>query len=559
MLKSIPIISKKIIATMTVILFAISMALFISPGKIYGEGLVTLITVTGAGDTTTVVSGGTLQMSAAVLPVDADNKIVVWSVSNGSGTASINEMTGLLTGENVGIVLVFATPTDDSGNSGALEITVTAPILVSSISVTGAAGATTLENGGTLQMNAALLPVDATNQGITWSVENGTGSATINADGLLTGMGVGTVSIAATADDGSAIFETLEVTITTPTPPQVLVSSIIVSGADGATTLENGSSLQMSAEVLPVDATDPNITWSVANGTGSATIGSAGLLEGTGIGTVTITATADDSSTIFGTYLISVTAPAILVTSIIITGAAGETTVLNGSTLQMNAAVLPIDATDPNVTWSVTDGTGSATINTSGVLTGTGVGAVTVSATADDGSAITETLEISVIAPTPPPPQAAAPIASDISGGSEINTAEPTVSTAPPTPASSVVYEKTIIGFVTLFYNRILNRAPDTEGLNGWAAGLTSGALADSALVRGFIFSNENKVLTAGDTNEQFITSLYRLIFDRTPDTGGLKSWLSNMSAGMTKEEVINYFTSSAEFISLYTEYGVKP
>jgi hypothetical protein len=112
---------------------------------------------------------------------------------------------------------------------------------------------------------------------------------------------------------------------------------------------------------------------------------------------------------------------------------------------------------------------------------------------------------------------------------------------------------------VTLFYNRILGRAPDAEGLNGWAAGLTSGALTGADLVRGFIFSEENKVLTAGDTSEQFIISLYRLIFDRAPDAGGLKSWLANISAGMSKEEVINYFASSAEFISLCTEYGVKP
>jgi hypothetical protein len=126
------------------------------------------------------------------------------------------------------------------------------------------------------------------------------------------------------------------------------------------------------------------------------------------------------------------------------------------------------------------------------------------------------------------------------------------------TPAP-VVYEKTDTGFATLFYNRILGRAPDTEGLDSWVAGLTSGALTGADLINGFIFSDENKAMTTGDTNEQFITSLYRLIFDRVPDADGFKGWLDAMNAGMTKEEVVSHFASSAEFIELCNEYGITP
>ena len=58
---------------------------------------VTDITVTSAGNATTVVNAGTLQMSVAVLPVDSDDQTVSWSVAPGTGTATINP-TGLLTG-----------------------------------------------------------------------------------------------------------------------------------------------------------------------------------------------------------------------------------------------------------------------------------------------------------------------------------------------------------------------------------------------------------------------------------------------------------------------------
>jgi len=68
----------------------------------------------------------------------------------------------------------------------------------------------------------------------------------------------------------------------------------------------------------------------------------------------------------------------IAVTGITVTGAA---TVVNGQTLQLTSAVLPANATDSTVAWSVAPGTGTATINAStGLLTATGVGTVTVTA-----------------------------------------------------------------------------------------------------------------------------------------------------------------------------------
>ena len=58
-----------------------------------------------------------------------------------------------------------------------------------------------------------------------------------------------------------------------------------------------GKTTQMSYAVYPKNAFDNGVTWSIAAGTGSATIDKvSGLLKATGIGTVTVTATANDGS-----------------------------------------------------------------------------------------------------------------------------------------------------------------------------------------------------------------------------------------------------------------------
>ena len=169
--------------------------------------------------------------------------------------------------------------------------------LVTSITVTGEASATTITTaGGTLQMSAAVLPVDATDSTVTWSVVDGTGHATISSTGLLTASLDGTVTVVATANDESGIVGQLEITLSNQNP-EVLVSSIEVSGAAGATTIETyHGTLQMSAVVLPANATDTTFVWSVVNGTGTATISTAGLLTAATNGTVMVFATANDAS-----------------------------------------------------------------------------------------------------------------------------------------------------------------------------------------------------------------------------------------------------------------------
>lgn len=86
-----------------------------------------------------------------------------------------------------------------------------------------------------------------------------------------------------------------------------------------------------------------------------------------------------------------------LVTSIDVQGQAGETTIaIQGGTLQMEAYVLPSYADDGTYTWSVSNGTGSASIDAGGLLTAITNGDVTVTATAIDASGVTGSVIITI-------------------------------------------------------------------------------------------------------------------------------------------------------------------
>ncbi len=91
-------------------------------------------------------------------------------------------------------------------------------IYVENINVHGENDVNTItENEGTLQMVADILPEDASNKAVLWSVTPGTAYATIDGEGLLTaagsGIGNGTVWVKATAADGSGITDSTEITI----------------------------------------------------------------------------------------------------------------------------------------------------------------------------------------------------------------------------------------------------------------------------------------------------------------------------------------------------------
>lgn len=89
-------------------------------------------------------------------------------------------------------------------------------------------------------------------------------------------------------------FDSTGSVITLGTEPKIDVETVTISGLN---TVVANRSIQLTAEVLPLDATDRAVTWAIASGNEVDTVASinpaTGLLRGLKAGVVTVTATAD--------------------------------------------------------------------------------------------------------------------------------------------------------------------------------------------------------------------------------------------------------------------------
>ncbi len=148
-------------------------------------------------------------------PTISDSKTI-----NGSGLGSYNSsITGLL-GAKPYYVRAYATNSMGTAYGNNQPFT-TLILLVSSISVSGEGGATSIITyNGALQMIATVSPSDATDKSVSWSVIPGTGDATINSNGLLKAVSSGTVTVRATANDGSGVQGVIQISI--PNPPDLI-------------------------------------------------------------------------------------------------------------------------------------------------------------------------------------------------------------------------------------------------------------------------------------------------------------------------------------------------
>ena len=185
------------------------------------------------------------------------------------------------------------------------NLTIMQTVPVTSVSVTGAGGETSITtDGGALQMQEIVLPDDANNRTVKWTITQGADIAGISATGLLTAKGNGAVTVCATANDGSRKYGEANITISGQRIP---VTSIMVNGEGYVTSItEKDGSLQMRAIVLPNNATDKTVTWSLKPTTVAATISEDGLLTAVANEQVIVRAMANDGSGKNGEAIITI-------------------------------------------------------------------------------------------------------------------------------------------------------------------------------------------------------------------------------------------------------------
>lgn len=220
------------------------------------------ITVSGAGGSSTITTDdGTLQLNARVIPANASNSSVMWSIAGSTGQASINS-TGLVMAIADGKVTAVATASDGSAVSGILEITISNQVIpVSGITIKAEGGYNVISSDkGSLQLTTEISPVIATNKNVSWSVLNITGEALINDSGLVTGIVDGLVTIMASAEDGSGISSTLDIRIKLNEPLTVIVTGNLMKiPLDGNYTDSRLSLYDMQGNLIRVHEAENNL------------------------------------------------------------------------------------------------------------------------------------------------------------------------------------------------------------------------------------------------------------------------------------------------------------
>jgi len=90
-----------------------------------------------------------------------------------------------------------------------------------------------------------------------------------------------------------------------PTPTTQLVNDIDVTGYTDELDLNGTDTVQLSAEVLPPNATDKTVTWSSSD-EGVATVSGTGLVTAVADGSTQVRATANDGSEVYGYVAVEV-------------------------------------------------------------------------------------------------------------------------------------------------------------------------------------------------------------------------------------------------------------
>jgi len=199
---------------------------------------------------------------------------------------------------------IITVKTDDGGYTATCTLTIkamTVPVTGVTLDKTTAE----LSEGETLTLMATVNPSNASNRNVRWSSDDES-VATVDADGKVTAVGVGSARITVETEDGG-FTASCAVTIKAKTIPVTGVALDITSAK-----LVEGETLLLTPAVNPSDASDKNVTWSSSDGS-VATVDEKGLLGGAArvtavkAGTATITVRTEDGD-FSATCAISVTA-----------------------------------------------------------------------------------------------------------------------------------------------------------------------------------------------------------------------------------------------------------
>ena len=241
----------------------------------------------------TIYKGKIEKITSTITPTNTTNKIVKWSSSN-TNVATVDGL-GNVTGKSDGIAIITATLSNSIKATCTVTVNSTSvnqtqaksisvnPIIVNSIKLKQIDS--TVPVGTTLQLNAIITPLNASNKTIIWSSSNNQ-IAKVSASGLVYGLKPGMVTITATTSNGKKATCIIRVNI----PPKS------ISLNKTATTMSKGDTLKLNVNFNPINTTSKEVNWKSSNPkvvsvNSLKTINGFVTIKAESVGTATITAT----------------------------------------------------------------------------------------------------------------------------------------------------------------------------------------------------------------------------------------------------------------------------
>ena len=335
-----------------------------------------IISVKFSQESYSVRKGSKITLVAIVKPSELASSKLTWT--SGDPSIATVDSNGVVKGLKEGTVVI--TVTSANGKKTTCTVTVTTNI-VNVDSITLDPSSATLNVGDTNQIAAIIKPANATERDVVWSSSD---SSIVSVDdkGIIKGLKPGTATITVKTKDGSVVA-TCTVTV-----KEVPVESITFDTNN--LSVKVGTTAQINATIKPSNATNKELIWTSSDDS-IASVDSNGKVTGKKVGSVTITAKSKDGS-VQATCTVTVTEADILVEDIILTPE--KDVIKNGSSTQINATIVPSNATNKELIWTSSDDS-IATVDSNGKVTGKKVGSVTITAKTADGT-VQKTVTITV-------------------------------------------------------------------------------------------------------------------------------------------------------------------
>lgn len=327
--------------------------------------------------------GDKTTLTAVVLPIDSSVTAVEWSVTTSDSSDTTSQLAsvdpnGVLTALAPGHCVVFCKAIDGSGAEDYINVYIRQPVST----VTLNTNEMTVRKGDVFWLYATVLPENADLKVVNWTSSDET-LATVGADGKVTALMPGKVTITATSQD-TGDFDFCVVTIEQP------ITSITLATGD-AQTLFVGAQFTIVPDIQPIEAPNKNVTY-VSSNESIATVDANGVVTAVMGGECDIIVTTEERQL---KAICHITVKEYVST---ITLDRTFAYINIGSYTDLIATLTTDTATNKNIIWK-TANSGIATVDQSGRVTAVAYGTTVITAVAEDGGGAQATCVVQVVEP----------------------------------------------------------------------------------------------------------------------------------------------------------------